>query len=52
MRVLFAISVVALAALLWASIAIVQHVNKVRQTRKLHRSKLATKSQQDLANQP
>jgi hypothetical protein len=33
MRVLFAISILAFAALLWASIAIVQHVRRARRQR-------------------
>lgn len=49
MRVLFAISILAFAALLWACIAIVQHVRKVRTARQLHRNKLASNG---LAKQP
>ena len=49
MRVLFAISILAFATLLWACIAMLQHVRKVRTARQLHRKKMASN---DLAKQP
>jgi hypothetical protein len=41
MRVLFTISILALIALLWASIAIARHIYRARQQ---HRSKIAENS--------
>jgi hypothetical protein len=49
MRVLFAISIVAFVALLWATVAIVQHI---RGARRRHRLNRLAESATDIPNRP
>ena len=49
MRILFAISILALAALLWASVATARHVRRVRRE---HRRRRSVQAERSLNNSP